>query len=79
MSEQRGWIVTTSSDRGIRDIASDLEKAGFSVGRVLEEVGSITGAAADETITKLRSIPGVVDVSPDRPIDIGPPGSGDTW
>jgi hypothetical protein len=79
MSEQRGWIVTTSSERGIRDIASDLEKAGFSVARVLEEIGSITGAAADEAITKLRSIPGVVDVSPDRPIDIGPPDSGDNW
>ena len=79
MPEQKGWIVTTSSDRAIRDIASDLKKAGFSVGHVLEEVGSITGAAADETITKLRSIPGVVDVSPDRPVGIDPPDSGDTW
>ena len=79
MSEQRDWIVTTSSERGIRDIAGDLEKAGFSVGRVLEDVGSIIGAAADETITTLRSIPGVVDVSPDRRIDIGPPDSGDIW
>ena len=77
MPEHKGWIVTTSSDRSIKDVASDLEKAGFSVGRVLEEVGSITGAAADETITKLRAIPGVVDVSPDRPIAIEPPDSGD--
>ena len=79
MPDQKGWIVTTSSDRAIKDIASDLKDAGFSVGHVLEEIGSITGAAADDTITKLRSIPGVVDVSPDRPIDIGPPDSGDTW
>jgi len=79
MAEEKGWIVTTSSERAIKDIASDLRNAGFSVGRVLEEVGSITGAAADETITRLRAIPGVVDVSPDRPIDIGPPDSGDTW
>ena len=79
MAENRGWIVTTSSDRSIKDIARDLKKAGFTVGRVLEEVGSITGAAADETITKLRSIPGVVDVSPDRSISIGPPDSGETW
>jgi hypothetical protein len=79
MPEHKGWIVTTSSERSIREIASDLEEAGFSVGYVLEEVGTITGAAADDTITKLRSIPGVVDVSPDRPITIGPPDSGDTW
>ena len=79
MPQNRGWIVTTSSDRSIKDIASDLKKAGFSVGHVLEEIGSITGAAAEETVTKLRSIPGVVDVSPDRSISIGPPDSGETW
>ena len=77
--QQRGWIITTSSERAIKDIASDLKKAGFSVGHVLEEVGSITGAAAADTVTKLRSIPGVVDVSPDAPIDIGPPDSDKTW
>lgn len=79
MAEHKGWIITTSSDRPIKDIASDLKKAGFSVGHVLEEVGSITGAAAEDTVTTLRAIPGVVDVSPDRPIEIGPPDSGDTW
>lgn len=79
MAEQKGRIVTTSSDRPIKDIESDLRKAGFSVGHVLAEIGSITGAAADETVTKLRSIPGVIDVSPDAPIDIGPPDSGETW
>jgi len=79
MAEHKGWIVTTSSERAMKDIASDLRKAGFSIGRVLEEVGSITGAADDDTISRLRAIPGVVDVSPDRPIGIGLPDSADTW
>jgi len=79
MAQNKGWIVTTSSDRPIQDIESDLRKAGFSVDHVLAEVGSITGAAADDTVTKLRSIPGVVDVSPDSPIDVGPPDSGENW
>lgn len=79
MADSKGWIVTTSDDRPIADIANDLKAAGFSVGHVLEEVGSITGAAAEDTLAKLRSIKGVVDVSPDTPIDIGPPGSDDTW
>lgn len=72
MAEQRGWIVTTSSERPIRDIASDLTEAGFSVGRVLDKLGSITGTATDDAITKLRSIRGVVSVSPDRAVSIGP-------
>jgi predicted transcriptional regulator len=79
MAEHKGWIVMTSSERPIREIASDLTKAGFSVVHVLEEIGSITGAAADDVITKLRSIRGVVDISPDRSISIGPPDSGENW
>jgi len=61
------------------EIANDLKEAGFSIGQVLEETGSITGQAGDEAAGKARSIAGVVDVSPDVPIDIGPPGSPDTW
>jgi len=79
MPERKGWIVTTSSERPMSEITKDLKDAGFSVGKVLEEVGSITGEAGDEIVSKVRSIAGVVDVSPDVPIDIGPPGSPDTW
>ena len=79
MPDSKAWIVTTSSDRPMTEIANDLKEAGFSIGQVLEEVGSITGEAGDETVAKVRSITGVVDVSPDVPIDIGPPGSPRTW
>ena len=77
--KNKSWIVTTSADRPIKDIARDLRAAGFSVERVNDEIQSITGAAGDESVEKLRKIAGVVDVSPDAPIDIGPPGSRDTW
>ena len=79
MSENKGWIVTTSSERPLSDITRDLTEAGYSIGQVLEEIGSITGAAGEEAIKKVRSITGVVDVSPDAPVDIGPPDSPDTW
>jgi hypothetical protein len=79
MADEKGWIVTTSTDRPIDEITRDLKAAGFSVGQVLEEINSITGAAAETSVEKLRSIEGVVDVSPETPIDIGPPGSKDTW
>jgi hypothetical protein len=73
------WIVTTSSERPIKDIAKDLTEAGFTVANVNDEIQSITGAARGASVEKLRKVSGVVDVSPDEPIDIGPPGSPDTW
>jgi predicted CoA-binding protein len=76
---QKSWIVTTTSDRPIKDIAKDLQDAGFQVGNVNDEIQSITGSAADTVAEKLRSVPGVVDVAPDMPIDIGPPDSERTW
>jgi hypothetical protein len=79
MPDHKSWIVTTSADRPIGEITSDLKEAGFSVGHVLEEINSITGAAAETSVAKLRSIKGVVDVSPDLPVDIGPPGAPETW
>lgn len=79
MAQDRKWIVTTSSDRPIQEIAKELEAAGLSIANVNDEIQSITGAAAQDTASRLRSIRGVVDVSPDEPVDIGPPDSPDTW
>ena len=78
MAEKRGWVVTTSQERTMDDVAKDLRKAGFTVEQVLEEIGSITGGAGEDIAEKVRSIPGVLDVSPDAPVDIGPPDS-DLW
>ena len=58
----KNWIVTTSADRPIKDIAKDLENAGFAVGNTNDEIQSITGAAGDESVEKLRKISGVIDV-----------------
>lgn len=79
MPQNKNWIVTTSADRPIREIAEDLKKAGFTVSNVNDEIQSISGSAADTVARKLRSIAGVVDVSADAPIDVGRPGSPDTW
>ena len=79
MPTNKNWVVTASADRPIKDIAKDLEDAGFSVGNVNDEIRSITGAAGDKSVEKLRKISGVIDVSPDTPIDIGPPDSPKTW
>ena len=79
MAESKTWIVTTSGDRPLSDVKKDLTKKGFVVGQVLDEIGCIVGEASDDDAKKLRSVPGVADVSPDQPIDIGPPDSDVTW
>jgi len=79
MPTRKTWIVTTSGDRPAKEIAKDLKAKGFAVDQVLDEIGTITGAADDDVVPKLRAIKGVADVSPDMPIDIGPPDSPTTW
>jgi hypothetical protein len=79
MANQKKWIVTTSGDRSIKEVQKELLEKGFKVDQVFDEIGSIIGEAEDEVVKKARGISGVADVSPEAPINIGPPGSDDTW
>ena len=78
-NEKTTWIVTTSGDRPVKAVARDLAKAGLRVSQVLEEIGSVIGTGSPGLAPKLRAVPGVVDVSPETAIDIGPPDSTDVW
>jgi hypothetical protein len=73
------WVVTTSGDRPLNDVANDLRKSGLNVGDILTEIGCITGEGSDDAAEKARKVKGVTDVSVNTPIDIGPPNSSDTW
>lgn len=73
------WIITISDDQSINDIATRLSAEGLTIRDVLEEIGCITGSADDVTAERLKKVKGVVDIAPDRQIDIGPPGSEETW
>lgn len=79
MAKPKVWIFTTSDERPIRDIAKDLANGGLIGSQILEDIGVITGSAGDQVVAKLRNVRGVVDVSPDAPINIGPPDSPNTW
>jgi hypothetical protein len=79
MARKRTWIITTSEERPLRAIAKDVRDAGLEDGHVLEEVGCITGSASERVVAKVRKVRGVVDVSPDSTVDIGPPDSSETW
>jgi hypothetical protein len=77
--DTKSWVVTTSGDRPLAEVAKDLRKSGFEVQEVLSEIGCITGAGGDEAVKKARKVKGVSDVSADAPVSVGPPDSSDTW
>jgi hypothetical protein len=79
MYENKKWIITTSGDRSLEEVRKDLVSAGLRVDQVLDQIGCITGEASVAVAQRLLNIPGVVDVSPDEAIDIGLPGSDETW
>jgi hypothetical protein len=79
MSTRKRWIITASGERPLADVAAALTAAGLTVAQVLDAIGVITGSAGDTAADALRAVPGVADVSPDHPIDIGPPDAPETW
>ena len=79
MADKKHWIVTTSGERSPKDVARDLERAGFTVEQVHDEIQSIIGSAEEESLARIRNVPGVTDVTADVPIEIGPPDSDETW
>ena len=73
MSDKPTWIITASGDRPVAELVADLRKAGLVVGTLMAEIGVITGQCTPAQATALRKVAGVADVSPDAPVDIGPP------
>lgn len=79
MADTSRWVVTTSGDRNFAEIAEDLTTRGFTTDQTLDEIGVIVGSAPNNLLDKLRSVPGVADISPEEQIDIDPPDSPVTW
>ena len=73
------WLITISSDQPINEVATRLSEEGLTIKDILEEIGCITGSADDVTAERLKHIQGVVDIAPDIQIDVGPPGTDETW
>jgi len=74
MPETR-WIVTTSAERTIAQVTAEIGKAGLRVGEVMAEIGVITVHGSASAARKLKGRPGIADIAPDGPVDIGPPGT----
>lgn len=79
MAESNTWIVTAKRDVPVRELAAELEKLGFEVRSVLEEIGSIVGTIDSKHVARIRRVAGVADVIEDADVSIGPPGEGRTW
>jgi hypothetical protein len=79
MASNQRWIITVSTARPISEIAADLTAAGLQLDDTLDQVGVIVGTAPADRTDRFRAIPGVVDVSPETQVDIGPPDSPHTW
>lgn len=73
------WIVTTSPERPVAEVASELARTGLSVEQVLDDIGCIIGRGSPALVPRLKAVRGVADVSRGTDIDIGPPGSDKTW
>ncbi len=79
MPSSSQWIVTTSPERPVAEVASELAKAGLDVEQVLDEIGCVIGRGGPDLVPRLKAVRGVADVSRGTGIDIGPPGSDTTW
>jgi hypothetical protein len=78
-TKKKDWVVTTSGDRPLEDVAKELRKSGLKVGDVLHEIGLITGEGDDDIAEKLRKVKGVTDVFANAGADVGPPDAKETW
>ena len=74
-TEKQSLVITLSGERPIHEVADALKTAGLSVDEVLTEIGIVTGSAHPDATARLKNVRGVADVSPDHPVDIGPPGA----
>lgn len=79
MAETKKWVVTLSDQRPTSEVAQELTQNGFTIDQVLDEINCVTGTASEEVAKKLRTLPGITDVSPEAGIDIGPPDADPTW
>ena len=68
-------VVTVKPDSDLDAVSAQLGQAGLQVHDKLEAVGSITGSAREIDVPRLRTVPGVLDVTESAPIQLNPPGT----
>jgi predicted TPR repeat methyltransferase len=79
MTEHQRWVVTTTQERPIQDVARDLRDRGFKITETLDMIGCITGTAGADLIKIVRKIEGIADISADTNINLPPADEDLTW
>lgn len=72
MADNLNWLVTVDHQVDIKAVASALTASGFVISQILDEVSCITGAIHSEKVPALQNIAGVIDISPDFPVQLDP-------
>ncbi|MER7010252.1 hypothetical protein ABT324_02330 [Saccharopolyspora sp. NPDC000359] len=75
----RRWVVTVASGRALTDVASALAGHGFTDMQLHDQIGVIVGAAEEDVADDARAVSGVLDVSPEGQVDVGPPDAPLSW
>ncbi len=78
MADEKRFVLTLNNERPLEQVEHDLRGAGFTLEQALHDIGVLTGTSR-KGAEALRKVSGVADVSEDAPIDMGPPGSSETW
>ena len=78
MPDTTKWIVTTSGNPPLQDVARQLSGAGFAIEQVLDGSDALQGRPV-RTWLRRCARSRVADVSPEQSIDIGPPDAPVTW
>ncbi len=73
------WIITASDKHPITEIRRNLETHGLCIDSALEEIGVFVVKGSAAAAKRAKKVAGVIDISPEDVVDVGPPGSGNTW
>ena len=80
MSSKQTFIIITTGNEPIQEIATQLKTKGFTIDSTLEAIGQIIAKGTDEMKKEAMQIKGVSDVLPSHDdINIGTPGDNMTW
>ncbi len=79
MPQKKQWIVVTSGDRPLDEVAKALEKKGFTIDSKLEAIGQLIGSATEAERKDAKSIKGITDIQASFDVNIGPPDAEVTW
>lgn len=77
MAQPQRVVISTDADDPylLNDIAEQLARAGLRIDDVLAELATIIGTVEAGDLRALESVPGVLEVEPERSVRLPPPDS----